>query len=792
MSWIYKRYIALKIAEIIIPNIFNYIGIDTAKKNNESIDKINFNFEIQDSNKINIVELVENCIERVKPLSKSKAKGNKKRKLNDGKELQKHDSQLSILMPRLSKELIQWYYQCLVNLNQISNTTNFKIFKFEKNLTEWCKELKEKFPINKYIHSVVASGIYLNFTLSKAEFLKLQLYTIPFILSKSEQFMVEQKKIIDSTAKKLSSSEKINVENNIALYFTPVKLHQILSSSSTHNINVATEAMSNHIKSLTLSNFISKLYLSNNDIVNYLKCNAQKSNKNEINNSIFITRYIEDCNSLAKLLYMDEKNDNKLSNMINNNNNNVAEKEQDIVNEIYHMMVTIDEKFKQSENSILEKKIHDIEKNIENNSRFLFDNTSTEKMDEKSENRKLIIQTIRSLLSKRYLNGVQRFLNITNDDSNKKSLEIYNELTCSHPQYSILGGVNKINNFNIKNMDKENVILYWIFGIMYEQKVLKNEEGQAITLDSSYENKSLIEKGKQVLCLIKKSLESIYIDLESIDFSHNKNQKLIPIIKNLKQGRIYLKNITKEVDSENNKVSINEELSEICSDISLIINRVLNVGEQKPLSKLIFVNNINREHHYMQLISLLEWIQYCCEKEGKSTNVSGVKTLKLKDYNNQVVKVFVGTEWEIVSHGRVDNLWDLSMLDTLNLTSNKITLDLNFLIDASKIEMSEVIESNIEKYRDMERELQNEEDNVNEEYTSVKSVDEIIEISGVSSIVLQNLQYRRMKNYKYEWVSSSNNDNDNDNDFDDFDDFSNNKKSNIGLYLQYIYAKICR
>ena len=63
----------------------------------------------------------------------------------------------------------------------------------------------------------------------------------------------------------------------------------------------------------------------------------------------------------------------------------------------------------------------------------------------------------------------------------------------------------------------------------------------------------------------------------------------------------------------------------------------------------------------------------------------------------------------------------------------------------------------------------------------------------MSSIILQNLQYRRMKNYKYEWVSSSSNgDGDDDDDFDDFDDFSNNKKSNIGLYLQYIYAKICR
>jgi len=144
MSWIYKRYIAFKIAEIVIPNIFSYIGIDSEKTKNEPIDNSKLNFEIQDNDKIKIIDLVENCIERVKPLSKSKVKGNKKRKLNNGKELQKHDSQLSILMPRLSKELIQWYYQSLVTLNQISTSTNVKLFKFEKNLGEWCNELKEK------------------------------------------------------------------------------------------------------------------------------------------------------------------------------------------------------------------------------------------------------------------------------------------------------------------------------------------------------------------------------------------------------------------------------------------------------------------------------------------------------------------------------------------------------------------------------------------------------------------------------------------------------------------------
>jgi len=46
-----------------------------------------------------------------------------------------------------------------------------------------------------------------------------------------------------------------------------------------------------------------------------------------------------------------------------------------------------------------------------------------------------------------------------------------------------------------------------------------------------------------------------------------------------------------------------------------------------------------------------------------------------------------------------------------------------------------------------------------------------------------------MKNYKYEWITTSTGNNDS---FDDFDDFNNNKKSNVGLYLQYIYAKICR
>jgi len=110
----------------------------------------------------------------------------------------------------------------------------------------------------------------------------------------------------------------------------------------------------------------------------------------------------------------------------------------------------------------------------------------------------------------------------------------------------------------------------------------------------------------------------------------------------------------------------------------------------------------------MQLISLLEWIQYYCGNEGNDSNTSNIKILNCNDKNNTVIKVNTGTEWEIITHGRVDNLWDFSTLDSLNLTSNKVTLDLNYLINASKIEMSEVIESNIEKYRDMERELQNE------------------------------------------------------------------------------------
>eukprot|EP00833_Pecoramyces_ruminatium_P005629 jgi/Orpsp1_1/1179661/evm.model.c7180000070240.1 len=145
MSWIYKRYIALKLSEIIIPNIFAYFELD--KNKNEVSPDFNLNnlkFEIKENDNLKIIELIENCIERVKPLSKSKSNGNKKRKLNNGKEFQRHDSQLSILMPRLSKDLLKWYYQCLIALNLIPDTTNIKIFKFKHNLSEWCNELKNK------------------------------------------------------------------------------------------------------------------------------------------------------------------------------------------------------------------------------------------------------------------------------------------------------------------------------------------------------------------------------------------------------------------------------------------------------------------------------------------------------------------------------------------------------------------------------------------------------------------------------------------------------------------------
>jgi len=111
--------------------------------------------------------------------------------------------------------------------------------------------------------------------------------------------MTNQKRIVDVNTNKFSKT-KINQFKNIALYFTPVKLSQILSSSVSSNIGTSIESMTNHVKSLILSNFVAKLYLSNSDIVSYLKNNAMKSFESEINNSIFITRYIEDCNSLGK------------------------------------------------------------------------------------------------------------------------------------------------------------------------------------------------------------------------------------------------------------------------------------------------------------------------------------------------------------------------------------------------------------------------------------------------------------------------------------------------------------
>jgi len=241
--------------------------------------------------------------------------------------------------------------------------------------------------------------------------------------------------------------------------------------------------------------------------------------------------------------------------MIKDNNNDV-EKEQEIINEIYYMIEKVDEELKQTEDSTLEKEINGIEMTLESDNRIFFDKSSVENKDEQTKDRELIVKTVRSFLSNRYLNGVQRFLNISNSNDNNKLLEIYNELSCSHPKNSILGGFNNINNFNLKNVNKENYILYWIFGKMYEQKVLKNEANQAIALDSKYEKESLIEKGKQIIHFIKESLESIYIDLESIDFSNNKTQKYIPIIKNLKQGRIYLKNVTKNVDVRNKNIFI--------------------------------------------------------------------------------------------------------------------------------------------------------------------------------------------------------------------------------------------
>jgi len=146
MSWIYKRYIAFKLSEIIITNIFNYFEIDETKlegaTNNLNIKDLKFELKKEDS--IKIIELIESCIERVKPLSKSKSKGNKRRKLNNGKELQKHDSQLSILMPHLINDLLQWYFQSLVSLNLIPDSTNIRTFKFKNDLTKWCNELKDK------------------------------------------------------------------------------------------------------------------------------------------------------------------------------------------------------------------------------------------------------------------------------------------------------------------------------------------------------------------------------------------------------------------------------------------------------------------------------------------------------------------------------------------------------------------------------------------------------------------------------------------------------------------------
>ncbi|ORX83601.1 hypothetical protein BCR32DRAFT_266893 [Anaeromyces robustus] len=797
MSWIYKRYIAKKLSEIIIPSIFDYIEIDEKKIENESIQKNNLVFSITENDKLKIFKFIENCIERVKPLSKSKAKGNKKRKLNNGKEFQKHDSQLSILMPRLSKELLQWYYQSLISLKLIPESTNFKSFIFKKNLVDWCNDLKNNFPENEYIPTIISSGIYLNFVLSKAGFLKLQLFTIPFILSKSDEFMSEQKIILNE--KNLIHSDTTNDKiKNIAIYYTPVELQQILSSSSSKNIGLTAESMTNHVKSLILSNFIAKLYLYKSDITNYLKFNTINLNENNLNNSIFITRYVEDIHTIAKLIYANKKYDNKLSHIIKNCKDNL-DNNQDIINEIYKIMELIDEELKKQNDNTILNEIKEIESYLEKNYQFFFDQKSTEIKNSNDKDMKLIIQVIRSILSKRYFNGVQRF--IPNHDDNKYlSLEIYNELIFQHSKNSILTDSNNINISNLfkdklaEESNNNNLILYWIFGHMYEQNIFyyEDEENKILKLDVNYEKKSIIEKGKKIINLIKESLVNIYINLESIDFSHNKTQKFVPIIKNIKQGKIYLKINKKDINNENNEILNNEKVSDFYSDLVLIIKRVFNISQQKPIHKLIFVNNINKEHHYMQLIALLEWIQFSLMNEGKKLNEPNIIKLDLGDSIKTIIKAYIGTEWEIISHGRIDNLWDLSILDSLNISpNNKITLDLNYLIDSSKIEMSEVIESNIEKYRDMEKELINDNKLEDKGFSCVRSVDDIVEVSGISSIILQNLQYRRMKNYKYEWTTSSSANDDDDDSFDDFDDFSNNKKSNIGLYLQYIYAKIC-
>jgi len=112
--------------------------------------------------------------------------------------------------------------------------------------------------------------------------------------------MIEQKKIIDINSKCSIPFEISNENKNIILYFTPVKLNQILSSSSTPDVGTTIESMTNHVKSLILSNFISKLYSSNDDIVNYLKFNSLNLSKDTIYNSIFMTRYTEDVNSIGK------------------------------------------------------------------------------------------------------------------------------------------------------------------------------------------------------------------------------------------------------------------------------------------------------------------------------------------------------------------------------------------------------------------------------------------------------------------------------------------------------------
>jgi len=247
---------------------------------------------------------------------------------------------------------------------------------------------------------------------------------------------------------------------------------------------------------------------------------------------------------------MNEKYNHKLNNIIKEYNHR-SDKDQAIIDEIYRLMIEADKELQQEDNVITLKKIKEIETYLENNSHYLFDHFSTEKKDSKDEDIKSIIKTIRLLLSNRYIKGVQRILS-KNTSKNEKSLEIYNEFICNNSKSSILvDSSNIFNGFNLKTNHCDNLLLYWIFGYMYDKKVLKKEKGENILLDGIDKDNSIIEKGKQAIHFIKECSYNVYIDLESIDFSHNKTQKFIPIIKNIKQGRIYIKNCKKEINVSN-------------------------------------------------------------------------------------------------------------------------------------------------------------------------------------------------------------------------------------------------